>query len=151
MKKLCILSVLAAASVNLLFFTTATGQSPSPSPTPEPSPPPVINGEPSAAVSAPGIPEGEANRIHSKRHVFPSVTMEGNVMTASLRFPVELAGSTLIVQALDGGAVSQDELTVGEDGTACVQFEPPSAPGLYRVMVNAGGAVTLLQFEVPQS
>jgi hypothetical protein len=150
MKKLFILSVLAAASLNLLFFTTASGQDPSPSPTPEPSPTPpeLLDSEPSAVVS---VGEQEPQTMHSRKGQFPVVQLQpGDTASVQLRFPPGLAGTTLLLEALDGGTVSTDNIVIDSDGTASVQFQVPADAGVYRLMVNASGQLTLLQFGVPQ-
>ena len=63
-------------------------------------------------------------------------------------FPLWLANTPLIVQVLDGGALSdgQDNLTIGADGTASIQFQTGAEVGLYRVLLNASGVITTLQF-----
>lgn len=148
MKKLFTLSGLAAVGLNLLFFTTASGQDPSPSPTPDPSPtPPVLlDTEPSAVIS---VGEQEPQTMHSHKGKFPVLQLQpGDTASVQLRFPLGLAETTLLFQALDSGTVSSDNVVIDSDGTASVQFQVPADAGVYRLMVNASGQLTLLQFEV---
>lgn len=48
------------------------------------------------------------------------------------------------------GGVSAEEILIGEDGTASVDFLPPTDPGTYRVLLNADGELSVLQFKVEQ-
>ena len=51
-------------------------------------------------------------------------------------------------KALDGGLVTGN---VAADGTAALEFRAGGQPGLYRVLPNANGGSTLLQFSVSNS
>jgi len=75
-------------------------------------------------------------------------TQTTQTLNIELRFPLSLANTTLIVQVLDGGVLSngQDNQTIGVDGTASIQFQTGGEAGLYRVQLIAGGAITTLQF-----
>lgn len=62
-------------------------------------------------------------------------------------FPPDLTGQTLIVEALDGGAVDDNgKEKVGDEGSALVNFTAGTKPGLYRVRVSGGAAVLLIKF-----
>ena len=68
-----------------------------------------------------------------------------------LQFATALAGTPVIIQALDGGTVTlaDPSTTVATDGTTAFQFQVADQPGLYRVLVIAGGTVSMVQFSVP--
>ena len=83
--------------------------------------------------------------------VFPLViTLPGDTLNIQVQFPLTLANTPLVVQVMDGGdlASGQDTQTIGSDGTASVQFQIPTDPGAYRVLLIAGGTITRLQFGV---
>jgi hypothetical protein len=87
--------------------------------------------------------------VRSHGGLFPLVTTErGQSLNIQLRFPLTLANTPLLVQVLDAGTLSngQDNLTIGADGTASIQFQTGGEAGSYRVVLNAGGVITTLQF-----
>lgn len=67
-----------------------------------------------------------------------------------LQFPPELAGSIATAQSLDGGKLSlkQKDAVIGADGRLFLRFKVEDHPGLYRILVTAGGAPSTLQFWV---
>jgi len=82
--------------------------------------------------------------------LFPLVTVQtADSLNIQLLFPLSLANTPLIVSVLDGGAIGegQDYQTIGNDGTASIQFQIGEAAGFYRVLLLAGGALTTLQFQ----
>lgn len=99
----------------------------------------------------------------SSTGVFEPVIIDaGTTSNVTVQFPVSLANKQVIVQALDGGAlfgVSGGFATVGADGKLSFQFQAPSQPGLYRVLVisptsgdsGTAAVVALVQFQAPPS
>jgi hypothetical protein len=90
--------------------------------------------------------------VWSAGGLFPVVaTLPGEILNIQVQFPMTLANTPLIVQVLDGGVLSsgQDELIIGSDGTASIQFQVASQAGScpYRVLLYAGGAITTLRFQ----
>jgi hypothetical protein len=81
---------------------------------------------------------------------FPLVaTTAAEKLTIMLRFASN-SNSSLIVQPLDGGVLaSPSTSSIAADGTASIQFQPGRQPGLYRVLVNQGGRMSVVQFWVP--
>ena len=73
----------------------------------------------------------------------------GNTASVQLRYPLGLSGTTLLLEAIDGGGISGNNVVIDADRTAFLQFQVPTDAGVYRLMVNASGQLTLLQFEVP--
>lgn len=74
----------------------------------------------------------------------------GEKVSVQLQFPPTLATSAVIVQPLDGGIISAADQNnaVGLDGKASLQFRAGMQPGLYRVLVIAGGTSSAIQFWV---
>src|SRR5919106_4698547 len=74
---------------------------------------------------------------------FPPVALN-RLETASikLQFAATMAGTPVIVQALDGGGLglAADSAAIALDGTTSFQFQVADQPGLYRVLVIAGGS-----------
>jgi hypothetical protein len=133
------------ASVTLCSISTLPAQTDSlVSSAPATSPP--------AASGVITFASGQAIRAHSAAGRFPPVTLNP-LETASikLRFAATLAGAPVIVQPLDGGTVglTDQSATVALDGTTSFQFQAANQPGLYRVLVIAGGTVSMVQFSVP--
>jgi len=128
-------------------LASANAQSPPPGPPgPPPSPPGLIDRSPSVAVS---LPNNASAQAHSHQGRFPHfLTPLSQTITVYLRFSSDLAGTEVIANGLDGGTISSNALIVGNDGTVSFQFQPGTQPGLYRLFVNAGDEVGLLQFEV---
>lgn len=75
--------------------------------------------------------------------------------TVTLQFGASLAGTELVVQALDGGALGiGGSTTIDQNGNLTFPFQVDYQPGLYRVSVIAdldGVSVpfSLVQFQVP--
>lgn len=67
-----------------------------------------------------------------------------------LQFSPAFANTPVVAQALDGGSVrpaSQTAALAG-DGSVSLRFQAAEPPGLYRVLVNAGGTTSVLRFWV---
>jgi hypothetical protein len=77
-------------------------------------------------------------------------TLPGDSLNIQVQFPLTLANTPLIVQVMDGGTLAdgQENQTIGNDGTASIQFQVANDAGRYRVLLIAGGSITRLQFGV---
>ena len=134
------------ASVNFITLPPASAQS-SGSVVPK-APSLSSDGSPTAAMS---FPNGSSLAVRSKSSRFPLIAANaGQTLNIQLRFAVSVAASSLIVQPLDGGVVpdAQGNSSIAADGTASVQFQTGNRPGLYRVLLNQGGSISVLQFWV---
>jgi hypothetical protein len=75
--------------------------------------------------------------------------------TVTLQFDVSLAGTQLVVQALDGGVLGiGGSATIDQNGSISFPFQVGDQPGLYRVSVIAeldglSVSFSLVQFQVP--
>lgn len=89
----------------------------------------------------------------STKGTFEPVTLDPfATITVQLQFSTSLAGTSVIVQALDGGALSGigESATLDADGAVSFQFQVSDLPGLYRIEATAGGSsVAMVQFELP--
>jgi hypothetical protein len=96
--------------------------------------------------------KGQGIRRHSTAGRFPPVALN-RLETASikLQFAATMAGTPVIIQALDGGGLglAGDSAAIGLDGTTSFQFQVADQPGLYRILVIAAETVSMVQFEVP--
>jgi hypothetical protein len=96
---------------------------------------------------------GEQIQGLSTKGEFAPVTLDPfATITVKLQFSTSLAGTSVIVQALDGGALSGlgESATLDGDGAISFQFHVSDQPGLYRIEATAGGSsVGMVQFEVP--
>jgi len=108
-----------------------------------------------AALPAPSavttFASGQASRSHSAAGQFSPLSLNPLETAAiALQFATTLAGTPVIVQPLDGGSVglSDQSAAVAADGTTSFQFQAADQPGLYRVLVIAGGTVSMVQFSV---
>lgn len=132
-------------ALNALFLCTTHGQSPQPSGA---TPPVLRTNESAAAVIT--FTNGASLKVRSgKSRNFPLVAANpGETVGIQVRFPANLSGGTFVAQALDGGTVStaQQSSSVAPDGTSSIQFQVPTRPGLYRVLLNGGGAINTLKF-----
>jgi len=144
-----ILGLVGSASVNCIAISTGAAQAlPSTSIT---APSVLASGNPTAAIT---FPSGAFLQVRSTSDLFPLVAADpGASLNIQLRFPVNFAGATIIAAALDGGiaSIAQDNPAIAADGTASIQFQVASQPGLYRVLLNTGGVFTTLQFWVANS
>jgi hypothetical protein len=123
-------------------------ETPSPPPEISPTPPPVI--EVNVIKATVTLPSGESADLRSTSNVFAPVSANaGDTLSIALGFPLTFAGATLFAQPLDGGTVLADGLPIGVDGTVSMQFQLGMLPGLYRVLLNAGGQIITMQFSVP--
>jgi hypothetical protein len=88
---------------------------------------------------------------------FETVTVEpGATSDVKLWFPISFASTSVALQALDGGALSNNSATVDQTGMLTFSFQVTNQPGVYRVIVidpNAGQDSThivgMVRFEVP--
>ena len=132
------------ASVIVCSITTLSAQTDS-----LVSAPPAALPAPSAVIT---FASGQANRSHSAAGRFAPLSLNPlDTAVIALQFATTLAGTSVTVQPLDGGSVglADQSATVASDGTISFQFQAGAAPGLYRVLVIAGGAVSMVQFSVP--
>ena len=96
--------------------------------------------------------DGEEIKDYSTAGKFPRVTLNPLETTdIKLQFAATIAGTPVIIQALDGGelGLAADSAAIALDGTTSFQFQVADQPGLYRVLVIAAGTVSMVQFEVP--
>ena len=108
----------------------------------------ILNGSTTAAV---GYPDGSSLSMRSSKGRFPVIAANaGQNVSIQLRFAPNPANTGLIAAPLDGGAVqpSQGKASIAIDGTASIQFQPGTQPGLYRVLLNQAGAISILHFWV---
>jgi len=138
------IAVPAFAVLLVSSIATAVAQSPPPGPV---SPPSIlVNGSPTAAMT---FPDGSSLGVRSKNGRFPLVAgPAGQSVNIQLRFAPNPTDTSLLIAPLDGGTVPQSSTSVAVDGTASSQFQPGIQPGLYRVLLNQGGAMSILQFWV---
>jgi hypothetical protein len=136
-----------SAGISLGWSPNSRAQSPSASPSSSP-PPLSSDGSPSAAMT---YPDGSGVQAQGRSGRFPLVAAgAGQSINLQLRFAGGAASTGLIVQNLDGGNIPATQInsTIAADGTASFQFQTGGKPGLYRVLINQGGSVSLLQFWV---
>jgi hypothetical protein len=96
------------------------------------------------------LASGESVEVRSTSDVFPLVSAgAGETVNVQFKFSLGAAGATLTAQPLDGGSVLINSLPIGLDGTVSMQFQVGTLPGLYRMLLNAGGQLITLQFSVP--
>lgn len=97
--------------------------------------------------------DGEQIEGLSAKGTFEPVTLDPfATITVKLQFSTSLAGTSVIVQALDGGALSGigEPATLDGDGAVSFQFQVSDLPGLYRIEGTANGSsVGMVQFQVP--
>jgi hypothetical protein len=97
------------------------------------------------------FPNSTSVRTHSSRGHFRLTGIRAlEMVRVHFRFPLSFASTAMIVSALDGGEVnvSPGHDSVAADGTASLQFKAGDHPGLYRVLLVAGGNRSLLKFWV---
>lgn len=138
-----ILQVAIIFAANILLFSVGHGQASQPIAASAPLLP--ADQSSTAAIT---FSDGSSLKVESASTRFPLVAAAaGQTLNIQLRFPSSLGRAAIIPQALDGGNVSADSATAA-DGTASIQFQPASQPGLYRVLLKAGNLTTMLQFWV---
>jgi hypothetical protein len=76
--------------------------------------------------------------------------LPGQQVTIVMQYDPALSGLILDAGALDGGQVSFEgrRIVIDDSGTAVFTFGGAEKPGLYRLALNCGGAVSTLQFWV---
>jgi hypothetical protein len=91
--------------------------------------------------------------VETTSGIFDPVTVSPqDGMTVQLQFPSSAAGTSVVIQVLDGGilGINGNSVTVGDDGTVSFPFQVSDVPGLYRVLAIANDqAVAQVQFWVP--
>jgi hypothetical protein len=94
---------------------------------------------------------GEQIQGLSTKGEFEPVTLDPlATIDVKLQFPTSLAGAPVMVEALDGGALSGigESATLDGDGAVSFQFHVSDQPGLYWIEATANGSsVGLVQFE----
>ena len=109
---------------------------------------PVVDGQGATLTFA----NSATMQLKSHERRFPLVGLNaGESVNVKVQFPATLAGQPLVIQSLDGAAISlgSQSPTVGSDGSFAVNLMAGTRPGRYRVLVAAGGISTELQFWVP--
>jgi hypothetical protein len=83
--------------------------------------------------------------------VDPSATSD-----VALQFPASLSSRPVVIEALDGGALSTNSGTIDTNGSLAFSFQVTDQPGVHRIVVidpNAGEddphIIGVVQFEVP--
>lgn len=100
------------------------------------------------ATAAITFANGSSLQVTSGSGRFPLVAATASEnLKVQLQFPAN-AKAGLIVQSLDGGVVSSADSTVSAGGSSMLQFTPGTQPGLYRVLLNQGDRLAILQFWV---
>jgi hypothetical protein len=71
-------------------------------------------------------------------------------VTLELSFPQDFAGQPIGAESLDGGTLSSSQrtATLNADGVLSLTFAAGVQPGLHRIALRAGGAVSILRFWV---
>lgn len=85
---------------------------------------------------------------NEKVRLQPVAILAGERVNIQLKLPSRFANTFMAVQALDGGLASGDVL-VAADGSAAIAFQGGVQPGLYRILLSAGGKSATLQFSIP--
>ncbi|MEN3367884.1 MAG: hypothetical protein V7609_27 [Verrucomicrobiota bacterium] len=71
------------------------------------------------------------------------------VVRIAVDFPTTLASASITAQPLDGGKIVGPPRDVGKGAEAgSIRFQAGDQPGLYRVLITAGGSRSILQFWV---
>src|SRR6266487_4254721 len=143
--------LLSCSLLGLASLAISTASAQTLQPTSITAPTVLADGSPTVAIT---FPSGASLQLRSTSDLFPLVAADaGASLNIQLRFAADLAGVTITAQPLDGGTASstQDNPTVAADGTASIQFQAASQPGLYRVLLNTGGVFTTLTFWVAKS
>jgi hypothetical protein len=80
-------------------------------------------------------------------------TKVGQTVGIKLRFAPGASDNSLVAEALDGGTIAQGQATssLSADGTTSLQYQLGTSTGLYRVLLNQGGNVNVLQFWIPDA
>jgi len=99
------------------------------------------------------LEDGEKIQGLATKGTFEPATLDPfATVDVKLQFSTSLAGAPVIVEALDGGALSGIDESAMLDGGGAVsfQFHVSDQPGLYRIMAIANASsVGMVQFEVP--
>jgi hypothetical protein len=137
--------LVALVAANLLFLSGLDAQSLQPSDAVAPAL--RTDQNPTAAIT---FASGASLKVRSgESGDFPLVAAEpGETVSIQARFPTNLGRGGLVAQALDGGVVprAQQDSSLAADATASIQFQLPTRPGLYRVLLNGSGVITTLRF-----
>ena len=109
---------------------------------------PILAAAPSAVMA---FCDGSTLQIGCKNSRFPKVMAPpGQPVNISLQFSVSGTNNHFSVEPLDGGTMptSQSDSILAAGGTASIQYQPGTQPGLYRVLLRQGSDTALLQFWV---
>jgi hypothetical protein len=90
--------------------------------------------------------------LHSQHGQFAPVPANaGEMADIRLHFPAVYAGTSLVIQAMDGGNLQlpQEPVTIDSQGRASFQFQAGQDPGVYRIVIVASDTPSVLQFSVP--
>jgi hypothetical protein len=116
----------------------------------------LVSSAPTTAPPAPSdvitFASGQTSRNNSSTGRFAPLSLNAlDTASIKLQFAATLAGTPVIVQALDGGTLglTDQSAAVAADGTPSFQFQVAAQPGLYRVLVIAGTTASMVQFSVP--
>ena len=105
----------------------------------------------SSPTAAMTFADGSSLSTRCKEGQFPIVAaLGGQTVNIQLQFPLTAALSSLIIEPLDGGSLinGPSEMSIAVDGGVSIQFQPENGPGLYRILLNQAGSMSLLRFWV---
>jgi len=143
MKKKCRrLGAALLTGICFLCVSICNGQSLSP-------PVSVVDNLPLAAITF-----ANAKSLKTKAGLSDLISINPDeTVSIQLQFPPALAGTPVIIEVLDGGAISaaNQNSAIGADGGTSLQFQAGLKPGVYRMVINAGSTVSILQFWVPNA
>ncbi len=105
----------------------------------------------SSPTAAMTFADGLSLSTRCKEGQFPIVAAPGGqTVNIQLQFPLTAALSSLIIEPLDGGSLpsEQSETSIAADGAVSIQFQTGNGPGLYRILLNQAGSMSVLRFWV---
>ena len=149
LKKLTLVAVVAFAAISLSPARLAAQSIPIAATPPASEQPPYPG--PVARVT---IDDGTGlTQTLRGRHARRVLLRAGRRATIVLQYDPSWSGVALDVAALDGGKASipGNRNFVDGSGRIVLQFSDAQRPGLYRVALNCGGIVSILQFWVPNA
>ena len=127
-------------------------------PTPPPPPPPDLSLTPPPPAPVPSATfifhDGKSDKHKPGSDHFERVGLKKREkVDIELQFPAELANAEFTAQSLDGAELTLNKKAsrIPADGSLSLRLKVEDGPGLYRVVVTAGGASTTLQFWVDDS
>ena len=128
--------VLLASLFSVLLFSPLVRGTPPPDPT--------LTG---ARIT---FANGETLTLRGRDRFRPIALAPGETATIELQLPVAFASALAVAQALDGGRLSVQGLTIAANGRATIAFQVGAAPGRYRLLLTSLGRSATLRFEVAQ-